>query len=99
MITLKNMDNNHDGEVSDKEIEQATKIAVLNEKIKKTEAQERMAWISLIGILVFTGLLFTPLVDVAKIQQIGTFVGMLYITLGGIVAAFMGTQAWIQQKS
>jgi hypothetical protein len=39
-----------------------------------------------------------PFVDIEKVTAIGEFIGMFYISLAGILAAYMGTQAWSLRK-
>lgn len=95
---LKMLDSDKNGVTTDEEITSAEKIQALEEKIKKSEAQEKMAWMSLISILVFTAFLFTPWVSVEKVAAIGEFIGMFYISMAGILAAYMGTQAWTMRK-
>lgn len=92
------LDSDNDGVISDKDLENAEKITNLKEKISKLEAQERMAWIALIAILIFTIYLLSPYVDIDRLEKISEFIGMVYITLAGIVATFMGTQAWTLRK-
>lgn len=95
---LKMLDCDKNGIASEEEINSASKIQELEEKISKSEAQEKMAWVSLWGILIFTAILLTPFVDVSKLATIGEFVGMFYISLAGILATYMGTQAWSLRK-
>lgn len=95
---LEMLDADKNGITTDEEITSAEKIQALEERINKSEAQEKMAWVSLIGILVFTGLLFMPFVSIEKVAAIGEFIGMLYISLAGILAAYMGAQAWTMRK-
>lgn len=95
---LKMLDCDKDGITSEEEINTVTKIQELEERISKSEAQEKMAWISLWGILIFTAILFTPWIDVTKLASIGEFIGMFYISLAGILATYMGTQAWQLRK-
>ena len=92
------IDADGDGKISDTDIDSSSKIQELKEKGEKFEAQKKMAWLSLIGILFITLLLFLPFVDVTRVQSIGEFISMLYVSLSGIVAAYMGTTAWIYQK-
>ncbi len=92
------IDTNNDGILSDDEISSASKIQELQDRMKKSESQEKMAWISLIAILVFTAFLFSPYIDVTRLDSIGEFIGMFYITLAGVVATYMGTQAWQLRK-
>jgi uncharacterized membrane protein len=95
---LEMLDCDKNGVTSEEEIVSAAKIQELQEKISKSEAQEKMAWLSLISILVFTVLLFMPFVSIDKVVAIGEFIGMFYISLAGILAAYMGTQAWTMRK-
>ena len=95
---LNMLDADKNGITTDDEINSAEKIQALEERIKKSEAQEKMAWVSLIGILIFTAFLFTPWVSIEKVVAIGEFIGMFYISLAGILAAYMGTQAWTMRK-
>ncbi len=92
------LDADKNGIATEEEIATATRIQELEERIRKSEAQEKMAWVSLIGILVFTAFLFTPWVSIEKVVAIGEFIGMFYISLAGILAAYMGTQAWQLRK-
>lgn len=95
---LKMLDADKNGVTTDDELTSAIKIQELEERIRKSEAQEKMAWVSLIGILVFTAFLFTPWVSIEKVVAIGEFIGMFYISMAGILAAYMGTQAWQLRK-
>ena len=96
--TLHKMDINKDGIITEEDLSAASKIQELEEKIRKSEAQEKMAWISLVSILVFTGLLFMPFVSIEKVAAVGEFIGMFYISLAGVLATYMGTQAWTMRK-
>lgn len=95
---LKMIDSDNNGITSEDEISSAEKIQALEDRIKKSEAQEKMAWVSLIGILIFTAFLFMPFVSIEKVAAVGEFIGMFYISLAGILAAYMGTQAWTIRK-
>lgn len=92
------IDTDKDGVISPAELESADKLSELQEKMKKSDTQAKMAWTSLIGILLFTAFLFSPFVDIARLDAIGEFIGMFYISLAGILATFMGTQAWTMRK-
>ena len=92
------IDSNSDGLVTGEEIDLANKMQELQEKVRKSESQEKMAWVALVGILIFTAFLFSPYIDVTRLDSIGEFIGMFYITLAGVVATYMGTQAWTMRK-
>ena len=92
------VDSNSDGLVTDEEINLANKMHELQEKVRKSESQEKMAWIALFGIILFTAFLFSSYIEIDKVDKIGEFIGMFYITLAGVVATYMGTQAWAMRK-
>ena len=92
------IDSNSDGLVTGEEIDLANKMQELQEKVRKSESQEKMAWVALVGILIFTAFLFSPYIDVTRLDSISEFIGMFYITLAGVVATYMGTQAWAMRK-
>ena len=92
------IDSNSDGLVTGEEIDLANKMQELQEKVRKSESQEKMAWVALVGILIFTAFLFSPYIDVTRLDSIGEFIGMFYITLAGVIATYMGTQAWTMRK-
>lgn len=93
------LDENKDGVITQEELNLAKEIQDLKEEMKKNENQSKMAWVSLIAILVFTAFLFSPYIDITRLDSISEFIGMFYITLAGVVAAFMGTQAWSMRKT
>ena len=92
------IDSNSDGLVTDEEIDLASKMHELQEKVRKSESQEKMAWVALLGIILFTAFLFSSYIEIDKVDKIGEFIGMFYITLAGVVATYMGTQAWAMRK-
>ena len=92
------IDSNSDGLVTGEEIDLANKMQELQEKVRKSESQEKMAWVALVGILIFTAFLFSPYIDVTRLDSISEFIGMFYITLAGVIATYMGTQAWTMRK-
>ena len=92
------IDSNSDGLVTGEEIDLANKMHELQEKVRKSESQEKMAWVALLGIILFTAFLFSSYIEIDKVDKIGDFIGMFYITLAGVVATYMGTQAWAMRK-
>ena len=93
------IDADGDGKIGQEDLNTSEKIQDLQESAAKFLSQTRMAWVSLLGMLVLTALLFFPFIDVARVQAIGEFISMLYISLSGIVAAYMGVTAWLYQKN
>tara|TARA_R110000782_G_scaffold10750_5_gene33268 strand:+ start:195 stop:455 length:261 start_codon:yes stop_codon:yes gene_type:complete len=65
---------------------------------RKVLAQRRMATTALIVMTIFTAFLLTPLIPIDRINAISDLSGMFYITMGGIIAAYMGVAAWMEKK-
>jgi hypothetical protein len=94
-----------DGVVSDdelamqKEIHEMERIdaqAVVDHK--KQSAQRRMATISLIAMLLFTIVVMTPIIPESRVKLLGELSALFYISMAGIVGAYMGMTAWMANK-
>tara|TARA_R100000152_G_C6710339_1_gene138089 strand:- start:87 stop:425 length:339 start_codon:yes stop_codon:yes gene_type:complete len=87
-----------DGVVSDDELATVKAIHEVAEKEEKADAQRRMAWISLIGMLFFTCFLFLPIFPDSRIKAMADLFGLFYIGMAGVVGAYMGMTAWMANK-
>ena len=74
-------DLDNDGVVTDAEIEH---------KSRKHLAQLRLARFALMGMGVYTVLLFMPFIPDARIKLLSEVSPLLYISLSGVVGAYMG---------
>tara|TARA_Y100000015_G_scaffold29422_1_gene28771 strand:+ start:342 stop:653 length:312 start_codon:yes stop_codon:yes gene_type:complete len=89
-------DTDGDGIVSDEELSHVKEIKQTEDATRKNLAQLRMARFSLIAMGAFTlAMFFIPIERVAALSDISN---LFYLTGGGIVAAYMGTTAWVQKK-
>tara|TARA_B100001287_G_scaffold53912_1_gene42585 strand:- start:722 stop:1033 length:312 start_codon:yes stop_codon:yes gene_type:complete len=89
-------DTDGDGIVSDEELSHVKEIKQTEDASRKNLAQLRMARFSLIAMGAFTlAMFFIPLERVTALSDISN---LFYLTGGGIVAAYMGTTAWVQKK-
>lgn len=95
---LKRFDQNKDSELSEDEIMQADELLEIELKEEKADTQRRMAWTALILMTVFTALLFSPIIPVAKVQALADLLGLFYIAQAGIVGAYMGVTAWASKN-
>ena len=93
------IDVDNDGKISTEDIDNSNKIRDLKEKDSKFSNQTKMAWIALVGILFLSAALFSPFIDIDRVKAIAEFISMLYISLSGIVATYMGVSAWVYQKN
>ena len=88
-------DLNGDGKVTEKDIRIKSEQIDLENRDRKEDAQRKMAWIAMISMLIFTLVLFTPLLSPDRVAALSDLLGMFYIAQAGIVAAFFGAQAYM----
>ena len=95
-------DTNGDGKVSDKEHEMYMefKRKELEDADAMRDAQRKMAWYSLYGMLLYP--IAIVVATVAGLEQgakiLGDMAGVYFIAVAGIVAAFFGSQAIGKKK-
>jgi len=87
-----------DGKISDNDIEDMEKIQEIERDNKKQSAQRRMAWVAIWSMIVFTVVLFSPIVSDQRVQALADLLGLFYIAQAGVVGAFMGVSAWMSRK-
>ena len=95
---LDDYDFNNDGVVSDAEIERAKEIREFEDRSRKHLAQLRLARYSLIGMGVYTIMLFMPFVPDSRIKLLSEISPLLFISLSGVVGAYMGFTTWMDRK-
>lgn len=82
------IDLNHDGIVSKKEEE-------LYEK--KAKNRRLMAWVSLVAMIV-SGFAIMFFIPEARLQRINAMLDLYWISLGGIVGAYVGISTWMSKR-
>ena len=92
------IDLNKDGKISSNEIELSKKVSELRETIRKSESQKRMAWLSLVGVLLITAVVFLPIIPDARITLLGDIISMFYIAMAGIISTYLGVSTWISKE-
>jgi len=80
-----------DGIVSDDEMKT---IHAINQEAKLV-AQQRMAWVAMISMIVFTLMVFLPIFSDGRIKALADLFGLFYIGQAGVVGAFMGMTAYM----
>lgn len=88
-------DINNDGIVSDKELSQTQRLIDIDNKDKKEDQQRRIALLAMISMLVVTGILLTPIIGVDRVEALSDLIGLFYIAMAGIIAAFFGSTAYM----
>tara|TARA_Y100001951_G_scaffold57007_1_gene45229 strand:- start:107 stop:439 length:333 start_codon:yes stop_codon:yes gene_type:complete len=87
-----------DGIVSDEELATVKAIHETETAEEKADAQRRMAWISLLAMIVFTVLVFLPIFPDSRIKALADLFGLFYIGMAGVVGAYMGMTAYMSAK-
>ena len=92
----KHYDLNSDGKVTDAEIEQVHKMDSFLNDDAKSDAQRKMAWFSLIGMLLYPVCVIVAVcfgLEVAA-TVLGAMAPTYFGSVAVIVAAFFGSQAY-----
>ena len=63
----------------------------------KMQTQRRIACIALV-VMCFLGIYITIWLPLDRIAQVATALDLLWVTLGGVIATYMGAEAYIQRK-
>ena len=87
-----------DGTVDDEEINNAQEMLELELREEKADAHRRMAWVAILSMIVFTAVLFSPIVSETRVAALADLLGLFYIAQASIVGAFMGVTAWMSRK-
>lgn len=87
-----------DGIIEDDEVEDMKKIEEIERDNRKQAAQRRMAWVAIWSMIVFTIVLFSPLVSDNRVNALADLLGLFYIAQAGVVGAFMGVSAWMSKR-
>ena len=87
-----------DGVVTDDEIAREKEMIELELREEKAKAQQYMAWVAMGSMLVFTPVLFLPVVSTDRVNALADLLGLFYIAQAGVVGAYMGVSAWMSRK-
>lgn len=95
---IEQYDLNNDGNVTDEEMKRATEIMELELREEKADAQKRMSWVSILSMVLFTAILFTPAVSETRVSALGDLLGLFYLGQASIVGFYFGAQAYMSRK-
>ena len=87
-------DKDGDGIITDEELANMEAIEEIERLNRKQMHQRNMAWVALGSMLVFTIVMFTPLIPDSRIQLLTDVSNLFYLAQAGIVGAFMGFAAF-----
>jgi hypothetical protein len=84
-----------DGVVSDEELATVKAIHEATAQEQKADAQRHMAWLAMASIIIFTIVLFLPVVPDARVKLLGDLSSLFYVAMAGVVGAYMGMTAYM----
>lgn len=92
-------DLDNTGDVTSDEIARVRDIVEVEILGQRARTQKKMAWMAMISMLVFTVLLFSPLVSDGRVSALADLLGLFFIAQAGIVGAYMGVTAWMSSST
>ena len=87
-----------DGKITDKEIAMKERMLEVELREEKSASQKFMAWVAMGMMIVFTIVLFTPMMSDSRVNALADLLGLFYIAQTGVVAAYMGATAYMAGK-
>ena len=93
------LDMNGDNNVTNKELSLADRLLELELREEKADTQRKMAWVAMLSMVMFTVVLFSPIISDSRVQALADLLGLFYIAQAGVVGAYMGVTAWMNRKS
>jgi uncharacterized membrane protein len=90
-------DIDDDGVVDDAEMQKMEHMIEFENKDKKEDQLRQMAWMAMGSMVLFTGILFSPLVSIEKLNALGAVLQMFYLAQAGVVATFFGANAYVSK--
>jgi hypothetical protein len=93
-----NIDINGDGKIEQDDIEAAKAIEEIERMNRRQMSQRKMAWVAMWSMILFTLLLFSPLIPETRVNALSDLLGLFYIAQAGVVGAFLGVTAWMNKK-
>jgi len=97
MVNLKDLDDAVKQHMSIEELKKMEDIMEFENKDKKEDQLRQMAWMAMASMVVFTGILFSPIVSIEKLTALGSILQMFYVAQAGVVATFFGASAYISK--
>lgn len=96
---LEKFDENRNGQLSRAELEIAEQVLEIELREEKAHSQKLMAWTALWAMIVFTALLFTPIISDTRLEALSDLFGLFFVSVAGIIGAFMGVTAWMSNQA
>jgi hypothetical protein len=95
----KRFDIDQDGRVSKQDLDKLDRMLELDLREEKANTQKVMAWAAMISMVLFTIVLFSPILTDSRVRALADLLGLFYIAQAGIVGAYMGVTAWMSNRA
>ena len=87
-----------DGVITEAEVAMKERMLEIELREEKAESQKKMAWVAMLMMIGFTGLLFSDIISESRVSALAELLGLFYIAQTGVVAAYMGATAYMAGK-
>jgi len=94
---LEEYDLNKDGIVEDSELESSERINQIENADKKEDAQRKMAWIALVGMITYPFVTILMSAFGLDASILASMADLYFISVAGIIAAFYGKEAYMSK--
>ena len=91
-------DLDHDGVVTDEELQRSQTMLELELREEKAESQKLMAWVAVISMIIYAMLPLMPFVSESRLSTIAALSDMLFLSQASIVGLYFGTTAYMNKK-
>jgi len=93
-------DINHDGVITDKEMKRAEKLIEIENEDKKADAQRKMAWFALFGMILYPlAVIISNLFGLNDASLVlGDMAPTYFVSVAAIVAAFYAKEGYVAKK-
>lgn len=93
------IDSNKDNMIDSEEIEISERVLELELREEKHKSQQKMAWTSLVSMIIFVIVILSPIISNEKLEILTDLFGLYFISVSGIIAAYFGTSAWMSNNA
>ena len=91
-------DLDHDGVVTDEELQRSQTMLELELREEKAESQKLMAWVAVISMIIYAMLPLMPFVSESRLSTIAALSDMLFLSQASIVGLYFGATAYMNKK-
>jgi len=87
-----------DGTVSDEELARNQELVEIELREQKADSQQRMAWVSLSSMVVYSILPLLPFIPESRLSTLASLSDMLFLSQASIVGLYFGATAYMAKR-